>query len=560
VLNKLQKLILYVNTLRYLKPIQVIDRLRQKVRKIDLQPEQTWTLRKGSEAWLENRMLPSRSEGRFSFIFLNERGAVLDAESWNDPTKEKLWLYNLHYFEDLVSADAESKCDWHREYIDIWVNQNPAMAGNGWEPYPSSLRIVNWIKYFLNGTEPERHWLESLYLQAHVLYQNLEYHLLGNHLLANGKALVFAGLYFEGTSADKWLHKGLEILKVQLDEQILADGAHFELSPMYHCIILFDLLDVLNLFNEYPDKQVESANRFCRPKVELMLAWLSHMTHSDGRISFFNDAAFGVAPEPDALDAYSKALDIGASALTPVVEVSGIKCYSMKDSGYLRVEAGRAVGLLDCANIGPDYIPGHGHADTLSFELSIGDARVFVNRGTSCYGISRQRLIERSTAAHNTVEVAGQNSSEIWSGFRVARRAYPGQLNIDGKGNTLTVACDHNGYHRLSRKVTHYRTWIFNKGGIEILDHCTGNSDADSDYEQKAYFHLSPDVEAAADFEAGRVTLTMEGGESVLLSFEGFETLELASSQWHPEFGISLDAVCIIASFQNNELKTSVKW
>lgn len=286
-LDKLQKLILYVNTLKHLKLIQVVDRLRRKVRKINAQPKQIWTLRKGNNAWLKTRILPSRSDDIFSFIFLNERGSVSNSESWNDPAKEKLWLYNLHYFEDLVSEDAESKRDWHREYIDSWISQNPIMGGNGWEPYPSSLRIVNWIKYFLNGEEPEPRWLESLYQQAHVLYHNLEYHLLGNHLLANGKALVFAGLYFEDGSADNWLNKGLEILNEQLEEQILSDGAHFELSPMYHCIILADLLDLLNLFNEYHNKQLERCIALLREKVALMLGWLSRMAHADGRISFF---------------------------------------------------------------------------------------------------------------------------------------------------------------------------------------------------------------------------------------------------------------------------------
>ena len=555
-LNKLQKTILYVNTLKYLKPIQIIDRLRRRIRKIDLQPEQVWALRKGRNAWRENRILPSRSEGEFSFIFLNERGVVSDAKSWNDPAKEKLWLYNLHYFEDLVSIDAESKRGWHKKYIDSWITQNPVMLGNGWEPYPSSLRIVNWIKYFLNGVEPERHWLESLYLQAHVLYQNLEYHLLGNHLLANGKALVFAGLYFESASADNWLNKGLEILIEQLNEQILDDGAHFELSPMYHCIILFDLLDVLNLFNEYPLESIKSTNSFCRDKAALMLGWLSQMIHSDGHISFFNDAAFDIAPEPEVLGAYSQVLGLNASSVAPVVNAPDIKCYLMKESGYLRVESGKFVALLDCANIGPDYIPGHGHADTLSFELSINSSRVFVNRGTSCYGFSRQRLLERSTAAHNTVEVDGLNSSEIWSGFRVARRAYPGGVDIKSMDGIVTIGCNHNGYHRLPQKVLHSREWVFREGGMEILDCCNG----DSNCEKKAFFHLHPDVKAEAVETLGQVSLAMEDGNSILLSFEGCERIQLLSSKWHPEFGVSLDTVCIVASFRKEQLKTHVNW
>ena len=80
--------------------------------------------------------------------------------------------------------------------------------------------------------------------------------------------------------------------------------------------------------------------------------------------------------------------------------------------------------LLDVASIGPDYLPGHGHADTLSFEMSLFGKRTLVNRGISQYGIE-VRQVERGTAAHNTVVINNENSSEVWSGFRVARRARP---------------------------------------------------------------------------------------------------------------------------------------
>ena len=63
------------------------------------------------------------------------------------------------------------------------------------------------------------------------------------------------------------------------------------------------------------------------------------------------------------------------------------------------------------------------HADNLSFEWSLGEQRVLVNSGTSLYGVSSERHRQRKTKSHNTVEIDGFDSSEIWSGFRVARRA-----------------------------------------------------------------------------------------------------------------------------------------
>ena len=134
--------------------------------------------------------------------------------------------------------------------IDDWIENNPLGASDAWEPYTVSLRIVNWIKWFLTENaqrEPRQEWLESLYLQAAWLEKNIEYHLLANHYLKNGKALLFAGAYFSGQQATRWLEKGLAILRDEASEQILADGGHYERSPMYHSIVVEDYLDVLNI-------------------------------------------------------------------------------------------------------------------------------------------------------------------------------------------------------------------------------------------------------------------------------------------------------------------------
>ena len=86
-----------------------------------------------------------------------------------------------------------------------------------------------------------QHWLDSLATQLAWLERRLEYHLLANHLLKNGKALLFGGLFLAGPGCRTLARLGLEILLREADEQILADGGHFERSPMYHCIVLEDL-------------------------------------------------------------------------------------------------------------------------------------------------------------------------------------------------------------------------------------------------------------------------------------------------------------------------------
>ncbi|PZN73092.1 MAG: hypothetical protein DM484_23330 [Candidatus Methylumidiphilus alinenensis] len=164
------------------------------------------------------------------------------------------------------------------------------------------------------------------------------------------------------------------------------------------------------------------------------------------------------------------------SPLTPLLQRGGYYVY-LAESGYIRVCWGNMVALLDVAPIGPDYLPGHAHADTLSFELSLFGQRVLVNSGTSCYGMGPERLMQRGTATHNTVAINGKDSSEVWGGFRVARRARPFGLRIEESENSLKVVCAHDGYTRLPGRPIHRREWRISEGAMEIVDTIEGGFD-----------------------------------------------------------------------------------
>ena len=312
--------------------------------------------------------------GANAFRFLNRTHSLSECEGWNDVYLEKLWLYNLHYFDDLNAQDAPTREDWHRSLIARWIAENPPTSGNGWEPYPTSLRIVNWIKWLAAGNVPPPAMSISLVLQAGWLASRLEWHLLGNHLFANAKALVFVGLYFEGAQAAGWLATGLKIITKELPEQVLADGGNFERSPMYHAIFLEDVLDLINVAQCWPGLVPDAQVVYWREKSARMLSWLTGMTHPDGEFALFNDAAFGVAPVGAELLGYA-----GRVGVVSPMAVADAKVIHFADSGYIRMETYDAVALLDVAPIGPDYLPGHAHADTLSFEFSVFSQRVVMN-------------------------------------------------------------------------------------------------------------------------------------------------------------------------------------
>ena len=142
------------------------------------------------------------------FRFLSEEHELASATDWNNADWPRLWTYNLHYFDDLDSAGAPARASWHAALIDRWISENPAPLGAGWEPYCLSLRIVNWCRFAWSGGVLTPEATQSLAVQLRALNDQIEVHLLGNHLFANAKALVFGGLYFEGTEADRWLEIG----------------------------------------------------------------------------------------------------------------------------------------------------------------------------------------------------------------------------------------------------------------------------------------------------------------------------------------------------------------
>lgn len=534
--------LLYFHTLRYLKPVQVwgrvIFRLRSPHPDLRVAPD----LRGPLTGWHSPapRIQSQLAETRFRF--LNVEHEIVRAEDWNSQTLEKLWLYNLHYFDDLNAGCADTRRAWHLKLLSRWIEENQPGVGVGWEPYPISLRVVNWIKWSLAGNDLSEPIRQSLAVQLRFLSCRLEVHLLGNHLFANAKALIFGGLFFEGHEAERWYALGKKILSDQLGEQILADGGHFERSPMYHALLLEDLLDLTNLHCAY-GKLVEAS---WQEAIANMFAWLRTMMHPDDEIAFFNDAAIGIAPKPNELRDYAKRLGM---------QLTSNRTARLIESGYARIENGDAVILADVGSLGPDYLPGHAHAGTLSFELSLGKQRVLVNSGTSVYGNGVERQRQRSTAAHNTVRVDACDSSEVWSGFRVARRA----RTFDVRHNNQVLAGKHDGYRRLLGKPIHSRQWTFVPNGVSIVDEVSGRGV----HLVEVFFHINPEWRPRLKGNNACELINVDGSCILFIQLDSRLIWRIEISTWHPQFGISLQNFRLVGSL-NQELplkfNTHISW
>jgi uncharacterized heparinase superfamily protein len=267
-----------------------------------------------------------------------------------------------------------------------------------------------------------------------------------------------------------------------------------------------------------------------------MLHWAHAMTHPDGGIAFFNDAAFGIAAEIGELGSYAERLEVEVRRKQPG------PITALEPSGYIRLAQGPLTLIFDAAPVGPDYLPGHAHADTLSFELSWGRQRVICNSGTSRYGRGAIRQWERSTAAHNTVEIDGENSSEVWAAFRVARRAFPLELSYAADAETLHAACAHDGYMRLRGRPIHRRTLQISGNRVRWTDAVEGAGE----HRALARIPLHPAVRARR-VDAARWRLELPCGQKLLLSVETAGVrLDEEQGRFSPQFGLSLERTVLV--------------
>ncbi len=565
----IDKIQLYYNTLKYLRRKQIAYRffyfVRNRWRKaigFSYSIQDVRETLKVSRTWrLLSIPAPTSYTPKNTFTFLNKTQQFDNNIDWEFAYYGKLWTYNLTYFdflnqssnviaqenEPVIARSCEERSKAIQAILNDFIQKQPHLK-NANEPFPISLRGINWIKYFINNNIQNPDYDRSLFHQYQILVDNIEYHLLGNHLLENGFSMLFGGIYFQNAT---FFNLGNKILTEELKEQILSDGAHFELCPMYHKIMLFRVLDCYNLLinntkdiifpqnkkNAPPsvlNEKVINLTQLLHDKAVLMLGWLETMTYKDGSTPHFGDSTDGIAPTSWELFDYAQRLNIS------------FEKRPLSTSGFRQLKSDNFELTAKVGAIGPDYIPGHAHADSLSFELRNSNKPFLVDMGISTYETNERRQRERSTSSHNTVEINGQNSSEVWGSFRVGNRAKTTLL----KDTSTELLAVHDGCNKKGYK--HERHFILADNILEIIDK------TDEKAESKAFWHFHPDVQVTTSDN----TVQLSGGEIIFFMTEKYNLLikniELADYHYPTGYNTFLKATKIIITF-NGTLKTQIK-
>jgi hypothetical protein len=419
-------------------------------------------------------------------------------------------------------------------------------GGDGWEPYALSLRLVNWTYAWLLFDEAlesgfRDRLLDSIAAQTKHLRRNLELHLLGNHLQKNLHALLVAGLPFGDPAAQAIVADACGRLWIEIDEQVLDDGTHFELSPMYHAIALGDFLEDLSLL----DAVGVAVPGRSRTRVLKMVEALGALARPGGRLHLFNDAADGIAPPLGWLSDRAAAT-LGA---TPPSHAGS---FSLPDAGFFGwADPGTGERLLlDCGAPGPTYQPGHAHCDLLSFELDLDGRPVIVDSGTSGYGGDPFRAYARSTRAHNTVEIGGLEQTEVWGDFRVARRATVVSAALDTEAAGFHFSGAYRPYH--DDAVLHHRRVRRENAGWAVTDRVEGASGATL----RSFIHLHPDLELE---RSGDSFIARAGSLRVRIEPRGVDSevirrgeLQPVQGWYLPEFGRAIPATVLELTVHSN--------
>jgi len=548
-MNLIKQAQLYWHTLSHLKPVQVSGQLQRRflpkkgrgasIQQLKIPYEGCqWSEELSTKLWpypsAVQHDAKALKKGKFTFIHQTHN---LDWPiQWEQEGLPKLWSYNLHYFEWLWALSFEEAVPFVKQWI-AFANTHPSSIA--WDAYPISLRLQNWVGFFWHKhrdkLEDHEDFLQELWTsfaqQAESLTQQLETHLLGNHLLENAVTLSLIGSAFKGKYANQWLKLGKKWLKAELDEQILPDGMHFELSPMYHQRVLY----LVQLLAQFGDREITRKANQLLPQ---MRKALSKLCHPDGEIALFNDSAMDIYPPPSQLLGEHFQTDRGAWSL----EHAGYYGFRSEDRSYIVCDAGR---------IGPDYIPGHAHGDIFSFELTLQGHRVLVDSGIYDYQPGKMRKYCRSTRAHNTIEINAQDQCEFWDVFRVARRGYPHQVRFQPSQQGFVLEGWHNGYQSLG-DAKHHRTFQW-KAQRELLvkDIITSSQQL----QVRSRLHLHPSCKLVEHSEQ-EVTFAYPEGHFTI-TFYGPGTLLVDASYYCPAFGKKYDNTELIFEATGNNLDLS---
>lgn len=492
----------------------------------------------GQFPWFGYGPVSLGSPPRWNFDFVSGKGWPQDPSDSlpvvrNDGSDVKVpWdLSRLQFLPVLAKAWRLSGEERYKQcgkaLLSDWIEKNPTGFGINWTiAMEAALRAIS-ICFFLELLWPaikDEHvwmgrvtqclWQHLLYIEAH---NEFSYLTRSNHYLSNIVGLFCLSSYLQLPQSHGRRELYSNLVQREIEEQVYLDGGSFEASSGYHVLATqmfataYELMLAQNLrpAEGYSERlrrmfsflaaltdQHGSAPHIgdCDDgRVELLSDDLAQMTstQAESRHSLRVEGLLGIGQALFSQDFGGTGEDAAWLAAPKVTPASGPdrRCSVFPQSGIVAVRNQHAEVIFMAQPNGIRGRGSHTHNDKLSVLLWIGGNELLVDSGTACYtrdAPCRNRF--RSTSAHNTIQIDGQEQNRFSSDP-------PGLFQMRNDAGVSPVECrtadgfivksSHDGYRRLN--VGHVRTvHLRPERRVIIEDQLEGSGE----HSFEAFFHL----------------------------------------------------------------------
>ncbi len=490
-----------------------------------------------------------------------------------------IWELNRH--QHLITLAKTYKLTGKEEYrqevwsqVRSWLEQNPYLMGVNWaSSLELAIRLISWswVWSFLGEPdEPElkKRWTDSIYLHCAFIADNFSrFSSANNHLIGEAAGLFIGGIVWDfGKQSETWRKKAFDILNREVDRQNYPDGVNKEQAISYQQFVL-DFFLLAGLTGEHKEYKFPQAYW---DRMEVMMEFIASVMDVKGNMPSIGDADDGYAvilSDEDEFNPYRSLLATGAVVFKRGdfkqkagrfdeksfwllgekgrQEFAGLRTTeyqskkSFSEGGYhiITDSEGREEEIkivFDCGPLGYLSLSAHGHADALSFTLSVDGREMLVDPGTYAYHTGKiWRDYFRGTLAHNTLRIDQQDQSVIGGNFMWLRKAGARLISHTiEEGNDILIG-EHDGYLRLKDPVIHRRHLKYDRSMKFIL--LKDEVAAKEEHFIEQCFHFSEDCEVKV--MGGNRALIRNHGRELELRFDKKLTVKKYKGSLDPILG-----------------------
>lgn len=417
--------------------------------------------------------------------------------NWDiNPIDDIEWLHALHRHRLVVTSLTKAYILTGQEYyldnlqlfILSWIDKNPAGTPIAFSPMTISVRLDSWCWMYrlllaTNRFHPGFHRMvtASVAVQVDQLMKKLEFDQCGNHLIYNFYSIFLVGLTMPFLpKAELYRQIGSRGLSEQLYRQFSDDGVHLERTTSYHVQIVRIYVQWIWLLKQNKvsiDKNIEIVVKKAIEVCALFDTSKGIIQFSDVFYSFMD---WNIKCDMNAVRWFSASLwdfewhhpvaEINESVLWQIpISTHKIKnlqetTLSKEKGGFcsirIRDENQEQLLVFDGGDFGMPHIPGHAHADCLSFVFWVDGDPILADPGTKNYRNTQDSCDYKRTRYHNTLALPGYDQAELWKYMRWCFLPEVRLIQLKDDNGCITIEAEHDGYLRHDRGI-HNRKIIY---------------------------------------------------------------------------------------------------